>query len=312
MKKITELLKEDLIINNFVFNSFNEEFLAHIIIEKWKSLRGKLNVINETHGIINNTEEISEIVYNKFKHYIKLNSEYVFTITKKQYPIIIVSSITFILKHKSGECEGDFDVEKFEKDKKLDITIEAGKQNDEYEVRAMILHELLHLYSAVFSLKHNLNNKENNYHYTKTMLDRVLDDNYFNYNKLNSDDKNIIKEIKSFLYHLNKEEINAFVGQIKIELDKENYKTPQEGIEKLYNNQLWKNLEIIDYYINNLDVNKYNDFYKFYKKIIPNEKLTPNKLIKKLKYKIDKAKNQLFKQMSKQIADKFIYDLKIK
>ena len=135
------------------------------------------------------------------------------------------------------------------------------------------------------------------------MIQRMLDSGYFNNNFKVSNDK-VENTIKQILYLLNKDEINSFVAEIIISLNKDKPKNPSEGLEALRKNYLWNSFKILGDNLNALKSEEdISIFYNKYKKLMPDTKLTPNKLIKKLQFKLEKSIKQIIKQVSKNLVD---------
>lgn len=277
--------------------------LVQYILEKQGIFNGCEDIANEL------TSQIIDKVYNyKINEYNRLK----FSFDASKYnPIFkneIVIDIAFtskldayrILANTSIDDDKEFeyehgrlilnDVEANDlRSKPFKIEIDC---NDEkiniYDLKSILMHELTHFYAAIIF-------------YNKK-------DNFFNINYSSPDDWN--DQSQKLLYYIQSEEVNAFVAELKGELDKikkmgfDNILNELKNIDKFKEIIKFKDLfdvYWIDFDFEEVGLAKYPKLYNKEK----NTNLSDKKIFELTKKTINKAYNQLYKN-----AIKMIYEYK--
>lgn len=126
---------------------------------------------------------------------------------------------------------------KLNKEKKfnyIEFEFNINKSNFKTDLKSLLYHELTHAYQdfcMVFSNKDNLYNLLKNQHYDNLLLGKKSYDNI----------KQIISDV---LYHINKTEQNAYISELRSELEnhKEKIHGPQEALDVIKKSIVYQNI----------------------------------------------------------------------
>jgi len=290
MKKLSEY------VNNESLDLFDEQILSHIAIEyKHYNNYSRNHLILEKYGVYDGCAELSDIILKDVEQKYE-NGERSFQLSYnkndfKDLKNIFFKKLTLDFELGSDDIGGEyFDNDSIDKTTMLfdEVFIEFIAYNTN-DIRSMLMHELTHAYN-----NYNMLVKDNMKFYDKANSQLYLNitnsDIFKNSGELK---KNIIK----ILYFTVKEERNAFIAQMAEELKRNKAKVnnPKDAFNILKNSPIYmtyKNLyEFVHSFDNTRNTNDkesmdiitqaYND--------LCGTKMTPDKVMKKLKFLMDKA-----------------------
>ena len=287
MKKLIDYIN----INN---NLIEEQVLSHLAIEyKINDVGEGKKIINEKYGIYNGCEELADYIVDDIFNSKELDNQFVYHCDDLQEIKNIYFNKLIIDVDTSADCGGECDDNiHINKNLKIDevfINIYLLKPTKS-EVKGILMHELTHIYNNyIMQLKGNMN-------YIKTS------GSYMYKNIIDTNCGVTEREIKQVLYFLLGYERNAFIAQLKSELDthKNKIKNPLDALKilkqcKIYNAYI-RTYNTIQYYINYSKENKESELIaNIYKQIIgiENSNETTQKILKRLKAQSIKAIKKL-------------------
>lgn len=285
MKKLSEY------INSTDKSFINESILSHIAIEyKVNDIGEGRRIINEKYGIYEGCEELANfIVKDIFTHN---NMDKQFKYSKESLDVIkniffntLIIDIDTSSDEEFGECDNDISINK-------DLLIDEvwiniyGKRHTKSSIKGIIMHELTHVYNNYLML---LKGNEN-------FIITTNSDMYRNITDISGGPTE--KDLKQVLYFLLGYERNAFVAQLKGELEdyKSKINTPYDALKILKKCPVYLAYErvnnIIKYHIKNSKDS--NLIASLYKEITgSDDNMSTSKILKKLKLQSDKALKKL-------------------
>lgn len=216
-------------INNDHIDEYDLSLLSHIAIEyKINDIAEGKKTINEKYGIYDGCEELCDyIIKDIFNHSI-LDNEYQYNRNDfKNYQNIFFKSLIIDLDTSSddgGECDDNIVINK-------DLLIDEVRINiyddnpTKSSIKSVLMHELTHVYNNyIMQMKGNMG-----------YMNTSQSDIYRNITDMSGG--NTEKEIKQIMYFLLGYERNAFVAQLKAELEdqKAKIKTPHDALRILKN-----------------------------------------------------------------------------
>ena len=286
MKNIVDYIKQntqDLFIN--------KSLLSHIAIEyKVNDIGEGSRIINEKYGIYDGCEElVNFIVKDIFSHddldyQFEYNRESLKDIKNIFFKKLIID-IDTSSEEEYGECDDNLNIDKDLLVDEIWINIYVKNPNKR-SIKGTLMHELTHAYNNYMMLL-----KGNN-----SFIDTARSDMYKNIIDISGDDVEL--DLKFILYFLLGYERNAFIGQLKSELEshKNKINTPKDALEILKKCPIYqiylKVDNIIRYHLTN---SKDSDLIaNIYKEITGSDKNESSlKILKRLKSQSDKALKKL-------------------
>ena len=269
----------------------NESLLSHIAIEyKVNDISEGSRIINEKYGIYNGCEELVDfIVKDIFSHD---NLDYQFEYNRDTLKDIkniffkkLIIDIDTSAEEEYGECDDNLSIDKDLLVEEIWINIYEKKPN-KHSIKGTLMHELTHAYNNyMMLLKGN-----------SSFIDTARSDMYRNIIDVRGG--NTERDLKFILYFLLGYERNAFIGQLKSELESHRNKinTPKDALEVLKKCPIYKTYLRVDntirYHIAN---SKDSDLIaNIYKEITGSDKNESSlKILKRLKSQSDKALKKL-------------------
>ena len=269
----------------------NESLLSHIAIEyKVNDISEGSRIINEKYGIYNGCEELVDfIVKDIFNHD---NLDYQFEYNRDTLKDIkniffkkLIIDIDTSAEEEYGECDDNLSIDKDLLVDEIWINIYDKKPN-KHSIKGTLMHELTHAYNNYMMLL-----KGNN-----SFIDAARSDMYRNIIDIRGG--NTERDLKFILYFLLGYERNAFIGQLKSELESHRNKinTPKDALEILKKCPIYKTYLRVDNTIRyHLTNSKDSDLIaNIYKEITGSDKNESSlKILKRLKSQSDKALKKL-------------------
>lgn len=269
----------------------NESLLSHIAIEyKVNDISEGSRIINEKYGIYNGCEELVDfIVKDIFNHD---NLDYQFEYNRDTLKDIkniffkkLIIDIDTSAEEEYGECDDNLSIDKDLLVDEIWINIYEKKPN-KHSIKGTLMHELTHAYNNYMMLL-----KCNN-----GFIDAARSDMYRNIIDVRGG--NTERDLKFILYFLLGYERNAFIGQLKSELESHRNKinTPKDALEILKKCPIYKTYLRVDNTIRyHLTNSKDSDLIaNIYKEITGSDKNESSlKILKRLKSQSDKALKKL-------------------
>lgn len=280
MKNFTEHIASD-------GNSLIEEsLLSHIAIEyKVNDIGEGRRIVNEKYGIYDGCEELADFIIRDIWKNIDIDGQYEYT--KDQ-----LKNLKNVFFHKivvdidtscdaGGECDDSFDIG----NDLLADEIWINIYNDDptkSSLKGTLMHELTHLYNNYMML---LKGDQNFIKTSRSTMYR---------NIVDTSSSGVERELKTALYFLLGYERNAFIAQLKAELEehKDKINTPREALEILKNCPVYKAYIRVNNLIrvrigNSSDTDLIANLYRQITGYTGNE--SSIKILKRLKAQSDKA-----------------------
>lgn len=269
----------------------NKSLLSHIAIEyKVNDIGEGSRIINEKYGIYDGCEElVNFIVKDIFSHdtldyQFEYNRESLKDIKNIFFKKLIID-IDMSAEEEYGECDDNLSIDKDLIVDEIWINIYEKKPNKR-SIKGTLMHELTHVYNNYMMLL-----KGNN-----SFIDTARSDMYRNI--INIRGGNTERELKFILYFLLGYERNAFIGQLKSELESHRNKinTPKDALEILKKCPIYQTYLRVDNTIRyHLTNSKDSDLIaNIYKEITGSDKNESSlKILKRLKSQSDKALKKL-------------------
>ena len=275
-------------------DQIDESILCHLAIDyKVNDIGTGRNIINEKYGIYGGCEELADYITNDIFSNNCLDNEYRYSgdelsnINNIFFKELIVDLDTSA--DTGGECDDTITINK-------DLLVDAVFINlyltapTKAQVKGILMHELTHLYNNyIMQIKGNTN-------YIKAANSEL----YRNVTLMSGGTTE--RDIKQVLYFLIGYERNAFVAQLKAELDdnKSKIKTPLDALKILKQCPIYRAYvrvnNIIQYYSNKQEENPESELIaNIYKQITgnTNSNETSAKILKRLKTQANKALKKL-------------------
>lgn len=285
MKKLSEY------INSTDKSYIKESILSHIAIEyKVNDIGEGRRIINEKYGIYEGCEELVDLIvkdiftHNNMDNQFEYNKESLNDIKNIFFNTLIID-IDTSSDEEFGECDDNISINK-------DMLIDEvwinmyGKKHTKSSIKGILMHELTHVYNNYLML---LKGNEN-------FIITANSDMYRNITDTSGGPTE--KDLKQVLYFLLGYERNAFVAQLKGELEdyKSKINTPYDALKILKKCPVYIAYErvnnIIKYHIENSKDS--NLIASLYKEITGNgDNMSTSKILKKLKSQSDKALKKL-------------------
>lgn len=280
MKNFTEHIVSD-------GNSLIEEsLLSHIAIEyKVNDIGEGRRIVNEKYGIYDGCEELADFIIKDIWKNIDIDGQY-------EYSRDQLKDLKNVFFHKivvdidtscdtGGECDDNIDIG----DDLLADEIWINIYNDDptkSSLKGTLMHELTHLYNNYMML---LKGDQNFIKTSRSTMYR---------NIVDTSSSEVERELKTALYFLLGYERNAFIAQLKAELEehKDKINTPREALEILKNCPVYKAYIRVNNLIrvrigNSADTDLIANLYRQITGYTGNE--SSIKILKRLKAQSDKA-----------------------
>ena len=271
----------------------NESLLSHIAIEyKVNDISEGLKIINEKYGIYDGCEELFDFIVKDI--FSRDNLDYQFEYNRETLKDIkniffkkLIIDIDTSTEEEYGECDDNLSIGKDLLVDEIWINI-YEKTPNKHSIKGTLMHELIHAYNNYMMLL-----KGNN-----SFIDTTRSDMYRNIIDIRGNNTECESDLKFILYFLLGYERNAFIGQLKseLELHRNKINTPKDALEILKKCPIYKTYlkvdNIIRYHLNNSkDSDLITDIYKEITGSDKNE--TSLKILKRLKSQSDKALKKL-------------------
>ena len=217
-------------LKEYIYNNDNlldEHVLCHLAIEyKVNDIGTGKRIVNEKYGIYAGCEELADHIVNDIFSHNNLDAEFIYNSSDlKGIDNIFFDKLIIDVDTSSdegGECDDNININKDLIVDEVRINIYLSKPK-KHEVKGILMHELTHVYNNyMMQLKGNTN-------YIKT----AQSDMYRNITDMNCGMTEW--DIKQVLYFLLGYERNAFIAQLKSELDnhKDKINTPLDALKIL-------------------------------------------------------------------------------
>ena len=279
-------------INESNVNDINDSLLTHIAIDY--ILESHQYELFEKYGVYDGCKELVDYIINKVIKKYKQN----YTLIKedlnkenfKKFTNIFFDKLIITIKISNNTSNGGYINDKNKNLNKdhifdyIEFEFNINKDKFEHDLRSLLYHELTHAYQEYCMLlanKDNLYNSLEKQHYDKLLNGKKSYDNI----------KQIISDV---LYHINKTEQNAYISELRSDLEnnKDKINGPQEALNIIKKSIVYQNIiqakNILYGLTNNSYSNEVQDkIYNVYREL--NEcNWTNNKIKKKLINQIDK------------------------
>lgn len=280
MKNFTEHIASD-------GNSLIEEsLLSHIAIEyKVNDIGEGRRIVNEKYGIYDGCEELADFIIKDVWKNIDIDGQYEYTKDQlKNFKNIFFHKIVIDIDTScddGGECDDNIDIG----NDLLADEIWINIYNDDptkSSLKGTLMHELTHLYNNYMML---LKGDQNFIKTSRSVMYR---------NIIDTSSVGLERDLKTALYFLLGYERNAFVAQLKAELEdhKDKINTPREALEILKNCPVYKTYISVNNLIrlrieNSADTDTIANLYRQITGYTGNE--SSIKILKRLKAQSDKA-----------------------
>lgn len=287
MQSFTNYIKES------VNDCISESLLSHIAIEyKVNDIGEGRRIVNEKYGIYDGCEELADYIvkdifsrhsFDDASQYRKENLENIKNIFFKELIVDIDTS-----SDDGGECDDEISINNDLLVDEIYINIYLSNPTKS-EVKGILMHELTHIYNNyMMQLKGDKN-------FIKTSRSAMYQ------NIIDMSGGPIERDIKTVLYFLLGYERNAFIAQLKAELEyhKDKINTPLEALEILKNCPIYKTYmrinNILIRHISNQNENPDSQLIaQIYKQITGNKSNESSmKILKRLKSQSNKAIKKL-------------------
>jgi len=294
-------------INESKINDINDSLLTHIAIDY--ILESHQYELFEKYGVYDGCKELVDYIINKVIKKYKQNYALI-KCNIKEDEIHNINNIFFnelilTINVSNNVSDGGYindKNKKLNKDSKFDyieLEFNINKSKFENDLRSLLYHELTHAYQEycmLFTNKDNLYNSLEKQH-------------YFNFVNNKNSLNNIVGIISDVLYHINKIEQNAYISELRSDLENNKNKIhgPQEALNIIKNSITYKNLmqakEIL-YGLTDYSYSKeiQEKIYEVYRKLNKCD-WTNNKIKKKLINQIDKYVSKVEKIIPKMCLD---------
>ena len=179
----------------------------------------------------------------------------------------------------------------------VNISIDTTQYKTYNKLLNVLIHELTHAWEAY---QRELNNNTSLYEITK------YNSKYNNIIKQNDSDDDYDILVKQIEYHLAKFEINAFLSELNVELEKtkETINDYNDALKIFMENATWKRYFVLYSTFNSYDEDELIEFTEHYNKIC-NTHFTTNKLIKKITNRFEKVLHKILTNAPKIYFDFF-------
>ena len=280
MKNFTEHIASD-------GNSLIEEsLLSHIAIEyKVNDIGEGRRIVNEKYGIYDGCEELADFIIKDIWKNIDIDGQYEYTKDQlKNLKNVFFHKIVVDINTScdaGGECDDNIDIG----DDLLVDEVWINIYNDDptkSSLKGTLMHELTHLYNNYMML---LKGDQNFIKTSRSTMYR---------NIVDTSSSGVERELKTALYFLLGYERNAFIAQLKAELEehKDKINTPREALEILKNCPVYKAYIRVNNLIrvrigNSSDTDLIANLYRQITGYTGNE--SSIKILKRLKAQSDKA-----------------------
>lgn len=287
MQSFTNYIKES------VNDCIDESLLSHIAIEyKVNDIGEGRRIVNEKYGIYDGCEELANYITNDIfsRHAFDDASQYskeslgdIKNIFFKELTVDVDTS-----SDDGGECDDEISIGSDLLVDEIYINIYLGNPTKS-EIKDILMHELTHIYNNyIMQLKGDKN-------FIKTSRSAMYQ------NIIDMSGGPIERDIKTVLYFLLGYERNAFIAQLKAELEdhKDKINTPREALEILKNCPIYKTYmrinNILAQHISNQNENPDSQLIaQIYKQITGNKSNESSmKILKRLKSQSNKAIKKL-------------------
>ena len=287
MQSFTNYIKES--VNDYI----SESLLSHIAIEyKVNDIGEGRRIVNEKYGIYDGCEELANYITNDIfsrhafddaSQYSKENLGDIKNIFFKELTVDIDTS-----SDDGGECDDEISIGNDLLVDEIYINIYLVNPTKS-EIKGILMHELTHIYNNyIMQLKGDKN-------FIKTSRSAMYQ------NIIDMSGGPIERDIKTVLYFLLGYERNAFIAQLKAELEdhKDKINTPREALEILKNCPIYKTYmrinNILAQHISNQNENPDSQLIaQIYKQITGNKSNESSmKILKRLKSQSNKAIKKL-------------------
>lgn len=287
MQSFTNYIKES------VNDCIDESLLSHIAIEyKVNDIGEGRRIVNEKYGIYDGCEELANYITNDIfsRHAFDDASQYskeslgdIKNIFFKELTVDVDTS-----SDDGGECDDEISIGSDLLVDEIYINIYLVNPTKS-EVKGILMHELTHIYNNyIMQLKGDKN-------FIKTSRSAMYQ------NIIDMSGGPIERDIKTVLYFLLGYERNAFIAQLKAELEdhKDKINTPREALEILKNCPIYKTYmrinNILAQHISNQNENPNSQLIaQIYKQITGNKSNESSmKILKRLKSQSNKAIKKL-------------------
>ena len=287
MQSFTNYIKES------VNDCIDESLLSHIAIEyKVNDIGEGRRIVNEKYGIYDGCEELANYITNDIfsrhafddaSQYSKENLGDIKNIFFKELTVDIDTS-----SDDGGECDDEISIGSDLLVDEIYINIYLVNPTKS-EVKGILMHELTHIYNNyIMQLKGDKN-------FIKTSRSAMYQ------NIIDMSGGPIERDIKTVLYFLLGYERNAFIAQLKAELEdhKDKINTPREALEILKNCPIYKTYmrinNILAQHISNQNENPDSQLIAQIYKQITGDKSNESsmKILKRLKSQSNKAIKKL-------------------
>lgn len=280
-------------INNDHIDKYDKLLLTHLAIEyKVNDIAEGKRIINEKYGIYDGCEELCDYIIKDIFSHRDFDGEYRYNREDfEKYSNIFFQTLIIDLDTSSddgGECDDNIVINKDHLVEEVRIDIYDDKPT-KTSIKSVLMHELTHVYNNYVM------QMEGNMRYMKASQS----DMYRNITDISGSDTE--KEIKQILYFLLGYERNAFVAQLKAELEdqKSKIENPHDALKILKNSPIYmryrKVVNTIDYLIKKQQDNQESTFIAdIYKEITgENNNESSIKILKRLKSQSIKAVKKL-------------------
>ena len=287
MQSFTNYIKES------VNDCIDESLLSHIAIEyKVNDIGEGRRIVNEKYGIYDGCEELANYITNDIfsRHAFDDASQYskeslgdIKNIFFKELTVDVDTS-----SDDGGECDDEISIGNDLLVDEIYINIYLGNPTKS-EIKGILMHELTHIYNNyIMQLKGDKN-------FIKTSRSAMYQ------NIIDMSGGPIERDIKTVLYFLLGYERNAFIAQLKAELEdhKDKINTPREALEILKNCPIYKTYmrinNILARHISNQNENPDSQLIAQIYKQITGDKSNESsmKILKRLKSQSNKAIKKL-------------------
>lgn len=287
MQNFTNYIKES------ANDCISESLLSHIAIEyKVNDIGEGRRIVNEKYGIYDGCEELANYITNDIfsrhafddaSQYSKENLGDIKNIFFKELTVDIDTS-----SDDGGECDDEISIGNDLLIDEIYINIYLGNPTKS-EIKGILMHELTHIYNNyIMQLKGDKN-------FIKTSRSAMYQ------NIIDMSGGPIERDIKTVLYFLLGYERNAFIAQLKAELEdhKDKINTPREALEILKNCSIYKTYmrinNILTRHISNQNENPDSQLIAQIYKQITGDKSNESsmKILKRLKSQSNKAIKKL-------------------
>lgn len=299
------MIFKELYINESIVND-EDTLLTHIAIDYIN--QSKQEYLFEKYGIYNGCKELVNFILNKIKNKYKNNYTFITNIKKselKDYENVFYEEIELVISNTQNASNGGYivsDKNKLNKNNLFDIIkfkFNINHKNFIQDLRSLLYHELTHAYNDYCLV---LTNKDNLYK-------SLNKSNYNNFITGKSSYDNIKQIISDVLYHINKIEQHAYIGELQSELENnaDIIHGPQEALNIIKKSVIYKNILTSREIIYGLTDDSYSKevqekIYDVYREL--NQcNWTNNKIKKKLINQIDKYLNKVDKIIPKMCLD---------